>query len=58
MIPSGLTSSVINRASLGDGYVRVRDGGLVAAVAHPHVESHSQQLGCERLGGFPFSVRR
>ena len=33
MIPSGLTSSVINRASLGDGYVRVRDGGLVAAVA-------------------------
>src|SRR5580693_6999537 len=33
MIPSGLTSSVINRASLGDGYVRVHDGGLVAAVA-------------------------
>jgi hypothetical protein len=33
MIPSGLTSSVINRASLGDGYVRVRDSGLVAAVA-------------------------
>ena len=33
MIPSGLTSSVINRASLGDGYVRVRDGGLIAAVA-------------------------
>ncbi|MBV8269297.1 MAG: hypothetical protein JO252_23490 [Planctomycetaceae bacterium] len=33
MIPSGLTSSVINRARLGDGYVRVRDGGLVAAVA-------------------------
>jgi hypothetical protein len=24
MIPSGLTSSVINRASLDDGYVRVR----------------------------------
>src|SRR5262249_4575614 len=33
MIPSGLTSSVINRASLGGGYVRVRDSGLVAAVA-------------------------
>ena len=33
MIPSGLTSSVINRASLGDGYVRVRDSGLIAAVA-------------------------
>jgi 3-phenylpropionate/cinnamic acid dioxygenase small subunit len=33
MIPSGLTSSVINRAHLGDGYVRVRDSGLVAAVA-------------------------
>jgi 3-phenylpropionate/cinnamic acid dioxygenase small subunit len=33
MIPSGLTSSVIHRANLGDGYVRVRDGGLIAAVA-------------------------
>jgi len=33
MIPSGLTSSVINRASLGDRYVRVRDSGLIAAVA-------------------------
>jgi p-cumate 2,3-dioxygenase beta subunit len=33
MIPSGLTSSVIHRARLGDGYVRVRDSGLVAAVA-------------------------
>ena len=33
MVPSGLTSSVINRASLGDGYVRVRDSGLVTAVA-------------------------
>ena len=33
MIPSGLTSSVINRASLGDGYERVHDGGLVTAVA-------------------------
>jgi p-cumate 2,3-dioxygenase beta subunit len=33
MIPSGLTSSVIHRVSLGDGYVRVRDGGLVDAVA-------------------------
>src|ERR1700732_3890497 len=32
MIPSGLTSSVINRARLG-GYVRVRDSGLVTAVA-------------------------
>jgi len=33
MIPSGLTSSVIGRTSLGDGYVRVRDRELVAAVA-------------------------
>jgi 3-phenylpropionate/cinnamic acid dioxygenase small subunit len=33
MIPSGLTSSVINRASLDDGYVRVRDSGLITAVA-------------------------
>ena len=33
MIPSGLASSVVNRASLGDAYVRVRDSGLVAAVA-------------------------
>ena len=32
MIPSGLTSSVINRASLGDGYVRVRHGRIIAAV--------------------------
>jgi p-cumate 2,3-dioxygenase subunit beta len=33
MIPSGLTSSVIYRASLGDGYVRVGDSGLITAVA-------------------------
>ena len=33
MIPSGLTSSVIHRARLGDGYVRVRDAELIAAVA-------------------------
>jgi p-cumate 2,3-dioxygenase beta subunit len=33
MIPSGLTYSVIQRASLGDGYVRVRDSGLLTAVA-------------------------
>jgi p-cumate 2,3-dioxygenase beta subunit len=33
MIPSGLTYSVINRASLGAGYVRVRESELVAAVA-------------------------
>src|SRR5262249_40530584 len=33
MIPSGLTYSVIHRASLGNGYVRVRDSGLVTAVA-------------------------
>ena len=33
MIPSGLTSSVIHRASLDDGYVRVRDSGLITAVA-------------------------
>jgi p-cumate 2,3-dioxygenase beta subunit len=33
MIPSGLTVPVINRASLGDDYVRVRDGGLITAVA-------------------------
>ena len=33
MIPSGLTSLVINRARLGDRYVRVRDSGLLTAVA-------------------------
>jgi p-cumate 2,3-dioxygenase beta subunit len=33
MIPTGLTSSVIHRARLGDGHVRVRDSGLVTAVA-------------------------
>ena len=33
MLPSGLTSSVINRANLGDRYIRVRDSGLVTAVA-------------------------
>jgi p-cumate 2,3-dioxygenase subunit beta len=33
MIPSGLTLPVIGRTSLGDEYVRVRDSGLVAAVA-------------------------
>src|SRR5262249_14287554 len=33
MIPSGLTSLVINRASLGDRYVRVRDSGLITAIA-------------------------
>ena len=33
MIPSGLTSLVINRARLSDGYERVRDGRLIAAVA-------------------------
>ena len=33
MIPSGLTSSVINRARVGDGYIRVRDSELVTAVA-------------------------
>jgi hypothetical protein len=33
MIPNGLTYSVVNRASLGDGYVRVRDSGLITAVA-------------------------
>jgi p-cumate 2,3-dioxygenase subunit beta len=33
MVPNGLTSTVIDRASLGDEYVRVRDSGLVAAVA-------------------------
>src|SRR5260221_12356420 len=33
MIPTGLTYSVINRASPGDGYVRVRDSGPVTAVA-------------------------
>jgi hypothetical protein len=32
MIPSGLTSSVINQVSLGDGFVRVHDSGLVVAV--------------------------
>jgi p-cumate 2,3-dioxygenase beta subunit len=33
MIPSGLTFSVISRASLGNGYVRVYDDLLIAAVA-------------------------
>ena len=33
MLPSGLTSTVMDRASLGDEYVRVRDDELVAAVA-------------------------
>jgi p-cumate 2,3-dioxygenase subunit beta len=33
MIPSGLKCPVINRASLGDRYIRVPDGGLVAAVS-------------------------
>ena len=33
MIPSGLTYPVIHRASLGNGYVRVRDSGLITAVA-------------------------
>jgi p-cumate 2,3-dioxygenase subunit beta len=33
MILRGLTSSVIDRVSLGDGYVRVRDSELVTAVA-------------------------
>jgi p-cumate 2,3-dioxygenase beta subunit len=33
MIPSGLTSTVIGRARLSDEYDRVRDCGLVAAVA-------------------------
>ena len=33
MIPSGLTSSVIGRANLSDGYVRVRDRQIVDAVA-------------------------
>jgi p-cumate 2,3-dioxygenase subunit beta len=33
MIPSGLTSSVIYHASVADGYVRLRDSGLVTAVA-------------------------
>ena len=33
MIPNGLTSSVINRASLTGGYVRVRDSALITAVA-------------------------
>src|ERR1700724_1444554 len=33
MIPNGLTSSVINRARVGDGYIRVRDSELVTAFA-------------------------
>ena len=33
MIPNGLTSSVINRADLGDRYIRVRDSRLITAVA-------------------------
>ena len=33
MVPSGMTSTVIGRASLGDEYVRVRHSGLITAVA-------------------------
>jgi len=33
MLPNGLTSAVIHRARLADGYVRVRDCGLITAVA-------------------------
>ena len=33
MIPNGLTFSVINRADLGDRYIRVRDSRLITAVA-------------------------
>jgi p-cumate 2,3-dioxygenase beta subunit len=33
MMPSGLTYSVINRASLADRYIRVRDSQLASAVA-------------------------
>src|SRR5262249_33596291 len=33
MVPDGLTSTVIDRASLSVAYIRVRDSGLVAAVA-------------------------
>jgi p-cumate 2,3-dioxygenase beta subunit len=33
MIPSGLTPTVIGRASLGDEYIRVRHSGLITAVA-------------------------
>jgi p-cumate 2,3-dioxygenase beta subunit len=33
MIPGGLTMSVINRLNLADGYVRVRESGLVVAVS-------------------------
>ena len=33
MVPIGLTSTIIGRASLGDEYVRVRDSELVTAVA-------------------------
>jgi len=33
MTPTGLTSSVINRACLGNGYVRVRDSELVTAIS-------------------------
>jgi p-cumate 2,3-dioxygenase beta subunit len=33
MISIGLTSPVMNRTSFGDGYVRVRDSGLVTSIA-------------------------
>jgi p-cumate 2,3-dioxygenase beta subunit len=33
MVPNGLTSTVIGRASLGNEYVRVRDSELITAVA-------------------------
>jgi p-cumate 2,3-dioxygenase beta subunit len=33
MIPNGLTSAIIHRARLDDGYVRARDSGLITTVA-------------------------
>src|SRR5262249_60657928 len=33
MIPSGLTPTVIGRSRLGNEYIRVRDSGLITAVA-------------------------
>src|SRR5258708_37246551 len=54
MISSGLTFSVINRASLRDGYVRVRDSGVVTADTHALIDPHARtELGslraCQRL---------
>ena len=56
MIPSGLTSAVIHRASLGNGYVRVRDSGPVAAVAQLQVQRLTiRRAGAPGAGRYSFA---